>query len=413
MGARANNPRPAAAGVYPITSTSILVDFTYRGVRCQERLKLAPTASNMKFAANMRAQMLSEIARGTFDYAKYFPNSKKVRMLAKAPGAAVSIEAALTQWLRGMKSQLEHTTFHDYELAIDRVWVPTFGHLRLPELTRALLKEWVSEQTCGLKRISNLLLPLRGTFNLAFDDEQIESNPFTGWVPKKVAPPKEDDDVDPFDQHEMAAILGACDGQVRNLFQFAFWTGLRTSELIALRWEDVDLRNGMLSVRRAMVRKQIKAPKTKAGRRTVTLLRPALDALLAQRQYTQLLGQEIFHNPRTSEAWVGDGAIRKTAWSPALVRAEVRYRYPYQTRHTFASTLLSAGENPVWVATMMGHKDWAMIIKVYGRWIPSVAPDAGNKVALLWADAVNENTQKTHKTHTTTEHSRASAKKSP
>ena len=60
-------------------------------------------------------------------------------------------------------------------------------------------------------------------------------------------------------------------------------------------------------------------------------------------------------------------------------------RVPYQTRHTFASTLLSAGENPVWVASMMGHKDWAMIIKVYGRWIPSVAPDAGNKVAALWA----------------------------
>ena len=51
----------------------------------------------------------------------------------------------------------------------------------------------------------------------------------------------------------------------------------------------------------------------------------------------------------------------------------------------FASTLLSADENPVWVATMMGHKDWAMIIKVYGRWIPSIAPDAGNKVAAPWA----------------------------
>lgn len=223
---------------------------------------------------------------------------------------------------------------------------------------------------------------------------------------KKVEPPKEEDDVDPFSQVEMAAILDACDGQIRNLFQFAFWTGLRTSELIALRWEDVNLRAGMLSVRRAKVRKQIKAPKTKAGRRTVQLLQPALGALLAQRQHTQLLGKEIFHNPRTGEAWVGDGAIRKTAWRPTLVRAEVRYRYPYQTRHTFASTLLSAGENPVWVATMMGHKDWAMIIKVYGRWIPSVAPDAGNKVAALWLVDPNENTQKTHKTHTNTDHSR-------
>lgn len=50
---------------------------------------------------------------------------------------------------------------------------------------------------------------------------------------------------------------------------------------------------------------------------------------------------------------------------------------------------MSAGDNPVWVASMMGHKDRAMIIKVYGRWIPSVAPDAGNKVAALWKSVPN------------------------
>jgi integrase len=219
----------------------------------------------------------------------------------------------------------------------------------------------------------------------ALDDELIDRNPFVGWSPKKLEPPKEDDDVDPFTQAEITAILNASEGQIRNLFKFAFWTGLRTSELIALRWDDVDLINGAMTIRRAKVRKKVKAPKTRAGRRVVTLLKPALEALQEQRSFTQLAGQEVFHNPRTGEPWLHDGPIRKTAWQPALKRAGVRYRYPYQTRHTFASTLLSAGENPVWVAAMMGHKDWAMIIKVYGRWIPSIAPDAGNKVAALWA----------------------------
>jgi integrase len=62
-------------------------------------------------------------------------------------------------------------------------------------------------------------------------------------------------------------------------------------------------------------------------------------------------------------------------------RAGVRYRNPYQTRHTCASTLLSAGENPMWVAQQMGHADWAMIRKVYGRWIPEVDPGTGEKIA--------------------------------
>jgi len=164
---------------------------------------------------------------------------------------------------------------------------------------------------------------------------------------------------------------------------------MRTSELIALRWEDVDLIGRTVAVKRAKVRKKVKAPKTRAGRRLVTLLEPAWAALMAQRSHTQMAGSENFLNPRTSEVWLHDGPIRKTAWQPALKKAGVRYRYPYQTRHTFASTLLSAGEHPVWVSAMMGHKDWAMIIKVYGRWIPSIAPDAGQKVAALWAPQAN------------------------
>jgi len=382
------------AGVRAATKGSVEVDFYYRGARCRERLKIAPTAANLKFAANMKAQIESEIARGTFEYAKFFPDSKRAVTLSKLPGAALTIEKALETWLAGMKGQIQHTTFDDYDKAIRNVWVPAFGQKRLTEMTRGELKEWVSAQTCGLKRIRNLLLPMRGMYAQAMDDEQITANPFIGWTPRKIEAPKESDDVDPFTPAEVAAILEASDGQIRNLFQFGFWTGLRTSELIALRWEDVDLVNGMMTIRRAKVRKKVKTPKTKAGRRTVILLAPALEALRAQRSFTQPAGAEVFLNPRTDAPWLHDGPIRKTAWHPAIKRAEVRYRYPYQMRHTFASTLLSAGENPVWVASMMGHKDWTMIVRTYGRWIPSVAPDAGQKVAAVWSTSGQPNAAK-------------------
>lgn len=384
------------AGVRAASSSSIAIDFYYRGVRCRERIRLAPTPANLKFAEHLRGQVLAEIARGTFNYAEHFPDSTRARALSRTPGAAVTIAKALRQWLDGMASQVEHTTYRDYELAIERVWVPLWGDRRLTELTRGDLKAWVASQDCSLKRIRNLLLPLRGMYALAMDDELIASNPFIGFTPRKVEPPKEADDIDPFTQDEIAAILAASTGQVRNLFQVAFWTGLRTSELIALRWGDVDLAAGTMTVRRAKVRKRVKAPKTKAGRRTVQLLQPALEALQAQRQHTRLKGEEVFQNPRTGAAWDGDAPIRKTAWQPALRRAGVRYRYPYQTRHTFASTLLSAGENPVWVAAMMGHKDWAMIVRTYGRWIPSIAPDAGAKVAALWSTSGHPDAAKPH-----------------
>lgn len=72
------------------------------------------------------------------------------------------------------------------------------------------------------------------------------------------------------------------------------------------------------------------------------------------------------------------------AGTHALKKAGIRYRNPYQTRHTYASMLLSAGENPMWVAQQMGHKDWAMIRRVYGRWIPEMNPGAGDKIMANW-----------------------------
>lgn len=71
-------------------------------------------------------------------------------------------------------------------------------------------------------------------------------------------------------------------------------------------------------------------------------------------------------------------------WTPALKKAGVRYRRPYQTRHTYASMMLSAGEHPMWVARQMGHSDWTMIARVYGRWMPSADTLAGGKAEALW-----------------------------
>jgi integrase len=73
-------------------------------------------------------------------------------------------------------------------------------------------------------------------------DELIESNPMAGWTYQRKEAPKKNDDIDPFAEEEQQAILAELSGQGKNLIQFAFWTGLRTSELIALNWSDIDWR---------------------------------------------------------------------------------------------------------------------------------------------------------------------------
>jgi len=125
--------------------------------------------------------------------------------------------------------------------------------------------------------------------------------------------------------------------------------------------------------------------KTSAGRRSVKLLRPALEALKAQKAQTFLADQEIFQNPRMLERWAGDQPIQKTMWMPAMKKSGVRYRRPYQTRHTYASMMLSAAEHPMWVVKQMGHTDWRMIARAYGRWMPSAPDDAGTKAELAFS----------------------------
>jgi integrase len=367
--------------VFAASASSIGIRFRYRGVACEERLKLAPTPRHLAFARNLRGRIMDEIARGLFDYAAHFPDSARARLLTKDPGSLDTVGERLESWLEAVRPMIARSTWLGYDKAVRNVLVPQFGKLRLRELSRSAIRTWIGEQDTTAKRINNVLTPLRQMLSEALSDGSITADPTHGLTVRRKGP--REDDIDPFSPDECAAILAQCDGQFRNLVAFALWTGMRTSELIGLRWQDVDWRRGLVLVRQALVAGEVKGTKTDAGRREIKLLPPALDALKAQKSHTLLAGDRVFHDPRTGEPWLGDKQIREWHWRPALKRAGVRYRYPYQTRHTYASTLLSAGENPVWVASQMGHKDWVMIVRTYGRWIPSVDPTAGAKVAAI------------------------------
>ncbi|NOQ69130.1 MAG: tyrosine-type recombinase/integrase, partial [Gammaproteobacteria bacterium] len=70
--------------------------------------------------------------------------------------------------------------------------------------------------------------------------------------------------------------------------------------------------------------------------------------------------------------------------------SKVKYRKPSNTRHTFASLMLSSGVNPMWVAKQLGHADWGMIRKTYGRWLPDVDTSISDKVSYLWTQNGHE-----------------------
>ncbi|KAF0255870.1 Arm DNA-binding domain-containing protein [Pseudomonas putida] len=373
-------------GVRPASSSSIEITFQYQGVRCRERVQLKPTAANLKKAEQHKSAIEYAISNGTFDYAATFPRSKRAAQFARA-SSNQNVGVYLDEWLERKTKTFKSSTTALYRSIIRSILKPMFGDLSLGELNKKVIRDQLSDYQVSNSRLTTVQTCFRSALNDAVEDEIIESNPLSGWAYKNREEIKEEDDVDPFTREEQEALLRAARGETWAQLQFAFWTGLRPSELIALEWGDIDWIAGEIRIVRAKTRaaKVPESTKTASSRRTVKLLGPAREALLKQKELTFLAGKHVFLNTITGEPWRHAGYIYRVIWVPAMKKAGVRWRRPYQSRHTYASMMLSAGENPMWVAQQMGHKDWTMIAKVYGRWMPSADVGAGGRAEALFA----------------------------
>lgn len=358
-----------------IRNGHIRILITHKKTLYSHTLKIKPTPPNIKYAQRQRETWLHEFALGKTP--DVFQQKKTTR-----------IDKLLDRWLDAKSKEVKASTLLDYNKSV-RLLKDEFGHLEADELNIGLVRDYCNDSDASAKRLNNLLSPLRQALQDAVEDETIARNILNGWSCKKRATANKEP-VDPFVAEEQAAILEQLTGQAHNLIKFALWTGMRTSELIALQWSDIDLKKKQANITRAMTQAatDYEDTKTMAGKRTIKLLKPAMEALKAQKEYTYLQGKTVFHNPRTDEPWTGDQPIRRTMWTPALKKAKVRYRRPYQTRHTYASMMLSAGEHPMWVAQQMGHADWSMIARTYGKWMPDAMPDAGQKAETVFGGSL-------------------------
>ena len=143
---------------------------------------------------------------------------------------------------------------------------------------------------------------------------------------------------------------------------------MRTSELAGLKWNNVDLANGTVLVAEAMVR-GIRKSNTKTNKaRTVQLNSRALAALKAQSQITQNSNDEVFLDPRYGTPWSDERAFRRSYWTPILKSLGIRYRRPYNMRHTCATDMLMAGMNHSYCAGQLGHSV-DIFQRTYSKWI--------------------------------------------
>ncbi len=326
----------------------------------RERLDLAPTPANINYAQRLRAEILGKIERGTFALADYFPQSPRV----KADSASITWEQLTAEWVKIKKQDIEHSTLHHYEQTLNSYHFEGWREIHLAELDYRKLKAKLAELPKNAKTFNNIASVLSMVLEYAHKAKLLREPLHEGVEMRRLAKPK----PDPFSLVEIDQVLAKMrDARGVTFYEFAFFSGLRPSEQIALRWADLDLRAGTATVRRAITRSKEKGTKT-GEERTVELNTRARAAVERQRAVSQLASEFVFLARDGRPFATTDGPL-DAWWKPAIVLSGLRHRDARQTRHTYATLCLHAGLKPGWVALQLGHSV-EMFYRVYSRWIP-------------------------------------------
>ena len=356
-------------GVEP-RENSIRIKFTLNGKQERKTLiindqPLTPTPANLKYAQRLAAEIREKIRLGQFSMTEYFPASGDTQ-------AQTTVGGQLDNWLKTQR--IEESTRAGYASGV-KFWKRFVGNKSLRALkTSDILTAIASRPDLTGKTINNYVQVLREAVELAVNDGDLKDSPVAKIQPAKhqKAPP------DPFTRIEADKILADLaakhPGQAANFVDFWMWTGMRTSEIFGLRWANVDLDSGTALVAEAVVR-GIQKDNTKTNTvRTVKINSVALAAITRQKQHTYLVGDFVFNDPRYGTPWVDERAFRRSYWTPTLKRLGIRYRRPYNMRHTYATVMLMAGMNHSFCAKQLGHSI-EMFQRTYSKWIDGQQDD--------------------------------------
>jgi integrase len=171
------------------------------------------------------------------------------------------------------------------------------------------------------------------------------------------------------------------------LYVLAIHTGLRQGELLGLKWDDVDLDDGSLQVRRTLTMTKSAAVfgdvKTAASRRSVKLTGKAIEALKShlERQLAEIDRVNSLWSPGDADGLIfasetGEPLDRRAVTKPLLKRAgllEIRF---HDLRHTCATLLLTRNVNPKIVSEMLGHSSITITLDTYSHVLPNMRDQA-------------------------------------
>lgn len=376
----ARKPMGLPTGV-EFAGDSIRIRFTWKHRRC-ETLAYPQTAKGIKAAADLRAHVISLAKHGAMTdekYAELFPRSSYV---ATTESSVVTFGEYAQTWLDSR--EVVEGTRSNYKGSLNLYWMPALAGFPMSDITPMALRKIIAATdwpSPGVKRAA--ISRVNALFNTAVQDEVVLRNPATSIK----LPPRNRKVVDPFTAEEADALIAWLYANFTRpvvriyaaYFEFAFYTGMRTGELLALRWDEIDLEARTAHVCRIVVKGKVQERTKTKYARTVMLNSRAMNALalakgIAQdrdsdRRRVSKSSPYVFQ-PSGSSPFIKGPTTPAGHFATALQALEVRPRNQYNCRHTYATMCLMSGMNPAFIAGQLGHSV-QVLLSTYARWLNS------------------------------------------
>jgi integrase len=304
----------------------------------------------------------------------------------------------LDSWLKGsVRGSVRQSTFDRYEIAVRVHIKPALGRLKLKKLASAHVAGFYQDRLAAgfaPASVNKLHVTLRKALDQAVKWHMVPLNVAEAVKAPRPAPP-EMRTISPAEARKLLA--AARSDKLEALYMLAVHTGMRQGELLALKWQDVDLENAKLSVRRTITmsggRILLGELKTKKSRRTIRLTDAAVQAL-HEHLARQLEGMELLADAYRDEGLVFASKVgtpinptnlRRRSFAALLQRANLPKIRFHDLRHTCATLLLSRNVHPKYVQELLGHANIAITLDTYSHVIPGM----GDHAARAMEDALS------------------------
>ena len=263
------------------------------------------------------------------------------------------------------KTELKASTYAKYEGIANNKILPHFNDRDISTIKSSELRIWLTKfSDKSSKSLRHYISVLTGIFKEAYYDEVIEKNPCDFIrIPKLIT-----QTIFPFTFEEVELLINSVDSfKFKHYLYIAFYTGLRSGEIIGLKKEDIDFERQLIYVKRSRGRFGESTPKTQSGIRTI----PIFDILLPHLiELFSSHDKEYLFITQFGAPYIHNETFYSKHWLPLFKKVKIPYRRLYNTRHTFATMMLSKGFiTPHKLAQILGHRDSQMVHQVYAKFL--------------------------------------------